>query len=782
MEQKGIFVNKDFQPEILLTVFKKNWLWIPLMLAMVITGAFIYLRYTKPIFESTAVIQIGSKDQGKEVIGLENLNTKKGLSEAIELMRSEFLFRRAIHALNLNISYFSKGKFLTEERYLQSSFIVTPFDLKDSTLCQTPIFIEKNNNDYLLKYYHNGQSNVIVFNWDELIEGPHFSIKLKLVQRASFINELKENQIYFIFNDPAHLTRRLLPFLAISPLNPEAKTIQISYRSNNSALSKDIVEAVYKSFFTYDEEVEKLSSQNVLRFIDQQLDSLERELRNSKDSIQQFQKISNIPNPDQLETSLSERINQLSSEVFGLEMELQTLRSLEQRITNNPNRIEVYQLIPELIGKSFESTLFSQVEDLHNLLEKRDDLAFSLTTESPEYKKAAARIDQRIAAIRQSIGAIKERLNARIVLLNQQLRQFDSEVFQIPEKKMELSRLKNIQDLNEKYFMLLMDKRSVYSISNAGYASKNIVLKSSETNNTPVSPNKKIIYGAAIFISLLISLSIIVLKYLMHNEINSLDDLTLALPTVSLLGAVPLNKTKTEFSKLVVADSPKSMIAEAFRGIRSNLNFINPETRIIAVSSSISGEGKTFVCLNLAGILAMAGKKVVLIDLDLRKPKVHHGFEAENNIGMSTVLSGQSNIADSIKQSTLKDLYFIPAGPIPPNPSELILSNKMNETVEELKKLFDIIIIDNPPVGLVSDGIGLLATADCPIYVFKANYSKRSFIYRVKELIEVQKIKGLSVILNAVEMKRNRYGYGYGYGNYYEETPDKKWWQKIFKK
>jgi capsular exopolysaccharide synthesis family protein len=782
LEQKGIFVNKDFQPEILLTVFKKNWLWIPVMFTLFFSGAFIYLRYTKPIFESTAVIQIGSKDQGKEVIGLENLNTKKGLSEAIELMRSEFLFKRALNSLNLNISYFSKGKFLSEERYLQSSFSVTPFELKDSSLCQTPIFIEKTKDNYQLIYLHNGQTNRISFNFDQIIDSPHFKMKIKLVQAESFLNDLKENQIYFMFNDINHLTRRLLPELTISPLNPEAKTIQISYRSNNSSLSKDIAESVYKSFFAYDEEIEKLSSQNVLRFIDEQLDSLERELRSSKDSIQHFQKISNIPNPDQLETNLSERISQLSSEIFALEMELQVLRSLEQRITNNPNRIEIYQLIPELIGKSFESTLFSQVEDLHNLLEKREDLSFSLTSESPEFKKAGKRIDQRISTIRQSIGAIKERLNARIAILNQQLRQFDAEVFQIPEKKMELSRLKNIQDLNEKYFMLLMDKRSVYSISNAGYASKNIVLKSSESNNSPVSPNKKMVYGAAVFIGLLISLSIIVLKYLMHNEVNSLDDLTMALPTVSVLGAVPFNKAKTEFSKLVVADSPKSMIAEAFRGIRSNLNFINPDTRIIAVSSSISGEGKTFVCLNLAGILAMAGKKVVLIDLDLRKPKVHHGFEAENNIGMSTVLSGQSNIADSIKQSTLKDLYFIPAGPIPPNPSELILSNKMNETVEELKKLFDIIIIDNPPVGLVSDGIGLLATADCPIYVFKANYSKRSFIHRVKELIEVQKIKGLSVILNAVEMKRNRYGYGYGYGNYYEETPEKKWWQKILKK
>lgn len=268
----------------------------------------------------------------------------------------------------------------------------------------------------------------------------------------------------------------------------------------------------------------------------------------------------------------------------------------------------------------------------------------------------------------------------------------------------------------------------------------------------------------------------------MHNEINSLNDLKALLGEVSMLGSVPIHKQKSEFSKLVVAENPKSMLAEAFRGIRSNLNFIKPDARIYAVSSSISGEGKTFVCLNLAGILAMTGKKTILIDLDLRKPKVHHGFETNNNLGMSTILSAQTTISDCIQKSSLENLDFISAGPIPPNPSELILSSKMEETLEELKTMYEIIIIDNPPVGLVSDGIGLLSIADCPIYVFKANYSKRSFTHRVKELIEVQKIKGLSIILNAVDTKRNGYGYGYGYGNYYEETSKKTWWQKLLKR
>lgn len=782
MEQKGIFVNKDFQPEILSAVFKKNWLWIPLAILFFTLSGMIYLRYTKPIYESNAIIQIGSKDQGKDVLGLENLNTKKGLSEAVELMRSEFLFNKTIRSLNMNISYFSQGKFLTEERYLSSSFIVTPFQLKDSSLCQTPIYISKLENAYKLSYSINGNQIDLPFKADSLIENNHFKITIKIANPTSFDSETKENLIYFVFNNPDKLTERLISNLSVTPLNPEAKTIQISFRSNNAAMSKDITESVYRTFFNYDEELEKQSSLNALQFIHEQLDSLDRRLRNSKDSIQQFQRASNIPNPEQAETSLIDQISVISNEIFNSELELETLRNLEYKISTNPNRLEIYQLIPELIGTSFESSLYSQIEELHKLLEKREDLAFSMTQESNAYKNISNKIQQRVSTVRQSITALKERIQSKIIVLKQKLRELDSEILEIPEKRMELSRLKNIQELDEKYFLLLMDKRSEYSISNAGFASKNIVLKASSISSTPVSPNSKMIYGAAIFLGLFLSLGIIILKYLMHNEINSINDLKTLLGEVSMLGSVPIHKQKSEFSKLVVAENPKSMLAEAFRGIRSNLNFIKPNARIYAVSSSISGEGKTFVCLNLAGILAMTGKKTILIDLDLRKPKVHHGFETNNNLGMSTILSSQTSISDCIQKSTLENLDYISAGPIPPNPSELILSSKMEETLEELKSMYEIIIIDNPPVGLVSDGIGLLSIADCPIYVFKANYSKRSFAHRVKELIEVQKIKGLSIILNAVDIKRSGYGYGYGYGNYYEETSKKTWWQKLLRR
>ena len=262
------------------------------------------------------------------------------------------------------------------------------------------------------------------------------------------------------------------------------------------------------------------------------------------------------------------------------------------------------------------------------------------------------------------------------------------------------------------------------------------------------------------------------------NEINTIDDLKHLLPDkVTVLGNIPLLKENTEYSQLLVHNSPKSILAESMRNIRTNLSFVNSDVRVIAISSSISGEGKTFVALNLAGIIALSGKRTIVIDLDLRKPKVHLGLNVSNEKGISNLIIKQVTLEECIRKSEIENLDFISAGPIPPNPSELILSDSFQEILETLKATYDIVIIDNPPVGLVTDGVQILAKADVPIYIFKAHYSKRVFASRVRELFEMNQITHLNIILNGTKAYKGKYGYGYGYGygyDYYDEEDKKK--------
>jgi tyrosine-protein kinase Etk/Wzc len=625
----------------------------------------------------------------------------------------------------------------------------------------------------------------IVSKPNQRIKTNDFEIEIKINNLNELINLQLENKIYFTFNEQVSLYKRLYSGLQISPADEKAQTVLITYKSNNPFLCKDIVEKLTVAFFEYDQQIQTKSSENVLKFINQQLDSIATELKFSKDSLTRFQKATKLADPDLDSRDISQNINSVSDKLFELENEINTLKLVNSRLKSDPNRVEIYKLLPEMLGKSFESSLSKQIQDLYNLLEKKEDLLFEVTEENAVIKDVNLKINNKIIAIRRSVAVILERLYDAEKQLRKKLSDFETVFFSIPDKKTEFNRLKSAQELNEKYYSLLAEKKVLYSISNAGFSSNNRVLSVPEIASAPISPNRKMVYGGFFFVGLLIGLTYLAFKYFTFNEINNTEELKMLLPDqANILGSVPITKRSMDFSQIIVHESPKSMLAESLRHIRANMSFVNKNAQTIAISSSISGEGKTFIALNLAAIIAMSGKKTVVIDLDLRKPKVHLGFNVNNENGMSNLIVNQVSLLECIHRSEIENLDYITAGPIPPNPSELILSRDFQSILEKIKSMYEVIIIDNPPVGLVSDGVQILAAADIPIYVFKAHYSKRVFAERVKELFEVQQLTSLNVILNGTVPGRGgygydygyNYGYGYGYGSgyYYEEKGQKK--------
>lgn len=773
----SIFVNTNFDIDILKIVIRRNWYWIILIAILLITTAFLYLRYTKPIYESKMLIQISNEDQGADVLDFKNLNEESSISREIELLRSEYLFKKALSRLDLKVSLFAQGDVLTEKRYQQSTFDIRNVKINDSSITQYPIYLEPIKKNLVeLSVTQGGKKLRWEVEPNELVQTSHFDLELNIQDWEHFVKDSKTNDLYFRINDVDVLTNVYLSDLQVRPIDVNAKTIEISYRNTNAKLAQDITKALGNAFFRYDESFKKESAENVLSFINLQLDSLRRELNASKDSIMFFQRKENLPNPENLSSSIATKLEKYRSDQFELQEELNTLEMISSKLRQSPESMDVYKLIPELIGKSFEGSLNMQVKELHELLESKEDLLYKVTPENDMIQKIESRIQSRIQNINKIISVLKDRLKEKLKVVRTEVSNLENQYYELPEKEMELSRLKNIQNLNEKYYTLLTEKQVLYSISNAGYASSNKVLNSASISSTPISPNKKLIYGTAIFMSFAFGVALLFLRYVTFNEINQLPELQKLLPQrVSVLGAIPLVKQKMEHSRLIVNDAPKSMLSEAFRTLRTNLSFIKNNAQTIAITSSVSGEGKTFVALNLAGILAMTGKKVIILDLDMRKPKIHLGLGAENDFGMSNLLINQKNVKECIKKSEMKGLDFITAGAIPPNPSELILSPKFNEIIDELKKSYDFVLIDNPPIGVVSDGVNVLALADLPIYVFKANYSKRFFVNKLKEIQQLEEITKLSVVLNGVKMSKSNYGYGYGY---YEEDKGKNFFKR----
>lgn len=758
-------INKTYDSFLFRTILRRFWWWMPVLMVFFFVLAMMYLRYTKPLYESQLILQIESEDNAKNIIDVENINTKKDVFfSEVELLKSELLFQQAIQSLNMNISIFYKGKILTEEKYKSGSFNIQPYHLNDSLLVAIPIYIEFDGKIITLNYTFNAKNYSANGSIGEHIHSKHFDIVFKSEDIQAFRNEAETNHIYFTFNSIESLSNRFINNLSVIPVDERARTVLIVFKGDNPKISHDMTLAVASTFIDYSVKMKKKGSENILFFIENQLDSLSIEVKKSKDSLMHFQRTVHLSNPEDNGDDIQTDVSKFEEELFNLEDEIFTLQSIHRRLMENPNRLDVYRILPELLGKSYETAIAGHIEALHLLLEEKEDVLFKLTPESSEAKRIDKKIQERTKQIIRSIDAIENRLKNRRKVLQEKIGILESEYLKLPEKRMEYNRLKNIQELNEKYYQLLTEKKVQYSISDAGFASNNRILKKPTADFTPVEPKSSIIYTAFILLGFFIGIGVLFLKYISFNEINLLEDLENILPEkATILGGVPLSNYTLEHSQIIVSKAPKSMMAEAMRKIRVNLSYIHPEYKTIAITSSISGEGKTFVALNLSAIIAMSGKKTILLDLDMRKPKVHLAFNLTNETGMSNLIIGKVELENAITKDVDVNLDVITSGPIPPNPSELLLSNSFKQIIEQLKDRYDVVVIDNPPIGLVSDGVQILTEADIPIYVFKSQYSKRNFAVRIKELFEMQQLNSLNIILNGVKnSKRNVYGYGYG--------------------
>jgi capsular exopolysaccharide synthesis family protein len=421
--------------------------------------------------------------------------------------------------------------------------------------------------------------------------------------------------------------------------------------------------------------------------------------------------------------------------------------------------------------------------DLRSQLSRLETLKYSNTPNASSVAQVEYQIKIQRKMIIEAILAVQKSVNDQKQEIETRVENYENEVRDgaLNFDRIEFVRLQKLNQINEGYYNRLVTIKSELTIANAGITSENTVLEASSTPVFPFFPSRKLVALSALLGWLIVSLGLIIVRYLFHNEITSLNEIMKYLE-VPMLGIVPNYKDTIPISQLLVDKKPKSIIAESLRSIRSNLEFLSQTEgpKVLAITSTISGEGKTFVALNLAGIIAFSEKKVIIIDLDMRKPKIHVGFGVPNDKGMSTILINRNSIDECVFKSSLNNLDFITAGPVPPNPSELVISSRMLEVINELKTKYDVIVIDNPPVGLVTDGIRVFKLADYPIYVFRENFSKRNFVQNVKKLMRDNNIKNLSVILNSVDIKRSGYGYsgvydydygyGYGYGfGYYDE-------------
>ena len=776
---------------LVLYIVKKSLWFVAVFFAISIGVASIYLRYSQPEYESSTIIQVNENNQASKVLQMTKFDDADNkIAEAMEQIRSKIFLKRVVEKSDVQISYFNEGTFKNNELYTSSPYLVK-FNVKKNNIYGVKIYINFNKiNSGTLSFSAEGKNFTLPFTTSNVINSPYFDLSISpnslIESKTATVQLTEDNKSYFIINNIDNVTANLQAKIDIKLINEAARTILIKVKDINPEKSRDLVNIISKEYLKFDVERKSESSKSIIAFIDGQLDLVYNDLKSSENNLQEFRKEHNYTVKENTVDPNLIRLTKIEDDMLKVELDEKILSELQQNIVKNKS-IDTYQLISLISGTEYESAIKDYTQSIQKLLLEKEDLLYMVTPNSENVKQINFNIETQKKLLIETINAVRLKYKSRYTSLTQKYSEYQNKNVNHPDEDLEHSRLMRLFSISEKYYTMLLEKKTEFSINKAGFVSENVILEEAINSGAWVSPNKKMAIIVAVLVAFLLSLLLVFIRYFLHDKITSVNDVVNNIDaSVSVLGIVPNYESDVPVSQLVVDKNPKSQIAEAFRSIRSNLHFINhvDGPKIVAVTSSISGEGKTFVCLNIAGILAYTGKKVILLDLDMRKPKIHKGFGVSNDIGMSTILTDMTPTKDCINKSHFPNLDYITAGPIPPNPSELIISDRLDKLIEELKVDYDYIVFDNPPIGLVTDGITTIQKADFPIYVFRADYSKKAFVQILDKLINEASIKNLSMILNGVDTTRSNYGYkygygyghGYGYGNgyYSDDKPEKK--------
>lgn len=773
VSEKSNATSLDFSEVVL--AFKKNWIWILILVTVGFAAAYSYMRWTQPKYSASSILKLEISEESG-VIGM-NFGSKDGgdnyndLSGEVEFIKSNLIFDEVIKKDKLELSYHQEGQFKDEEKFGNEPFEIVYDKSTINSVLDTKIYIIFINSQEF-KYGIGDSDNKSNFskafvNQELDLNGFKFSVKLK--------NKLSESMagvpFYIILHSYQSLKNYMSSNLDVSILNVNAKTIKISFIDINAAKAAKIVNSIDTVYLNKTIEKKQMAQQQTLDFISSQLDSAENKLNIAETSIENFVRNVKTSDPNSEFASTLVKLDELREVVKEIDQQIFFLIDLNRQVDLDlpmENPLSVYSGIENDQIKSNILLLNEQVTQLQKL-----KLTYSESTVA--FKKQKREADNLKNGLKELINKDAENLNKHKSRIVQDMSALQERFYSLPSKETELNRLKRFYNLYEKYYLTLQEKGVEFGIAKAGTVPKFVILAKAYPDNAPVSPVKIQVYAICVFIGVFLGVLLLVFRLLMQNTILSENDLKNKL-NVAFLGSVPRYvREKMVYSRVIVSENPKSSISESFRSIRTNIEFMCSldKKRVLGITSTTSGEGKTFVSVNIAAIIAAADKKVVLLDFDMRKPKVHYCFDVENTLGISNILAGKSELRECLRKSDVENLSFITAGSIPPNPTELMLRPSFNALLEELQKQFDIILIDTPPVGIVTDANIILKKTDVAMFVLRSEYTRKGSESIVNSMSATNQFKDIGVILNSVDPNMS-YGYGYGYGyGYYDEDQNK---------
>ncbi|MFO7658225.1 MAG: polysaccharide biosynthesis tyrosine autokinase [Bacteroidales bacterium] len=781
MEDKYPYLEEEESIDIRAFIIRNLRYWYLYVFFLVIAFfiAILVNKFSTPIYRVSAWVLIRDEENPLDMqsyVGASLYGNPYKLQNEIGILKSKELTQRALQQLDFEISYFREEKFISKEIYKNSPFIVEPDSLFEQPvgvrfsvilLNDSMISVFADAEDVVLHDYMR-KTNTRILNHFEFSDTVIFGeitgnnyCRFRVLPNFNLLKEGIEHQKYsFQFNSLGQLIAKYRNFDIESSKN--SSILVMSLKSSNAEKSVAFLNNLTEIYLIKGIERDNRIAENTINFIDSQLKDITDSLRTSEDRLQHFKSSKQLMNLDYQAKQVFEKFEDLQTRKADLIVKSKYYQYLKDYLVQNND-------INDLIAPSSldinDPLLNSLIMELSREYAERSEYAFNSIKDNPAIISLEAKINDIKAKLLENIENIINTSNISLSEIDTRISESEGRMSKLPKEQRELLGYERKFNLNDALYTFLLTKRSEMQISKASNLPSNELLdKAAVEDSVAVHPNKKLNYILALLLGIFFPAVLLYIKDLFRDKIADKSDIE-KITKLPVIGQIIHNKHRVNN---VVHEFPKSLVAESFRSLRTNFQFLgSTDENVVLITSIVTGEGKSYVAINLAAVFSQAGKKVILLDFDLRKSKLAKYLNIENAEGLSTFLSGRSKPEDLVMPSGIENLDVVLAGPVPPNPTELLASQRTIELIASLKKKYDYVIIDSPPIGMVSDALLLIRNTNVNIFVIRQGFTPKPLLSSIIHDLEKRNLNNLNLVVNDVKISSNSFGYGYGYGYAY---------------
>lgn len=759
-----------------------HWKWFVLSLIICMGCAMIYLRYKTPVYQAYAKLLIKDDDSrgrgGKSgVLTTSNLgimSNSTGIDNEMEILSSLSIAQQAVRDLKLYVNYSLEGK-VKDHLIYNSEPISVDLD---------PSHLEKLNYPISLEINRKGSSYTITGEYLNPTTGVNNSIEKTITSFPTRI-DTKTGIITLQSNGDRGLLPegRALKVTILSPKSVAAKyagSLSVSQTSKTTTIAELVlkdespqraVDYLRQLAICYNRQANEDKNEIAVRteeFINGRLEKINAELGSTEGSLEEYKKRNNMVELKMNAAQAVQNQDVYSQKLAEANTQMALLNSISEYLNDPSNK---YQTLPSNVGLS-DASATSLIDKYNDIVITRNRLLRSASESSPTVTPLTAQLDDLTSSIKRAMIQARKSMEIERNNIANMYGRYASQTNATPEQERILTQIGRQQDVKSGLYLMLLQKREENSISLAATADKGKLIDDPQYMGK-VSPKSSMIMLIALILSLAIPAGIIFIVNFMRYKIEGHDDVA-KLTSLPILADVAIaSETAKTKADIVVHENQNNQMEEVFRSLRTNLQFIMAENeKVVLFTSSTSGEGKTFTAANLAVSFALLDKKVVLVGLDIRKPRLAELFEInDHQHGITNLLTQPDPTAADVKKQILKsgisnNLDILMAGPIPPNPAELVARKSLDQVIDILKETYDYVLIDSAPVGLVTDTLQIGRVANATVLLCRADYTPKEAFGYINDLAKEKKLPNMCVVINGIDMSKKKYGYYYGYGRY----------------